>query len=329
VPDRSVLVRIRTLFLAPVVGLALWAAIPAFAQTPVRILVGFPAGGGLDAVARLLADSLEKQTGRPHLVENRAGAGGSLPARALIGAAADGNTLMLAPDSVVLVYPYTVTTPGFNPSTDLAPVARVTSYDFAISVRGGDGGIRSLDALRDAVRHDPKAATIGNPAAGGLLHFYAVAFAKATGLDATHVPYRGVAPAITDAIGGAVAAVITPVGTVLQHATSGRLRILATSGAERGAKTPNVPSIKELGYPQLVSSGWFGMFAPAKTPPDVVRRINESLKVALADPAIHAKLAALDMDAAWNSPQDFRAEIDTQGKTWAAVVKASGFKADQ
>jgi tripartite-type tricarboxylate transporter receptor subunit TctC len=325
-----VLLRIRALLLAPVLGLALCASSPAFAQTtPVRILVGFPAGGGLDVVARILAESLEKQTGRPHLVENRTGAGGSLPARALISAPADGNTLMLAPDSVVLVYPYTVTAPGFNPSTDLAPIARVTSYDFAISVRGGDGGPRSLDALREALRTQPKSATIANPAAGGMLHFYAMAFAKAAGIDATHVPYRGVAPAITDAIGGAVTAVVTPVGPALQHAASGRLRIIATSGAERGAKTPNAPSIKELGYPQLVSSGWFGMFAPAKTPPDVVRRINESLKQALADPAIHAKLAALDMEASWNSAQDFRTEIETEGKTWAAVVKASGFKADQ
>jgi hypothetical protein len=321
--------RAKLLALASLACFSMLFSTLTLAQAPVKILVGFPPGGGVDAVARMLAERLEKITGRAHIVENRSGAGGSLPARALLTVPADGNTLLLAPDTTVIVYPYTVTTAGFNPSTDLMTIARVTSYDFALTVRGNND-IRNLDQLREAIKNNSKAASIANPAAGNLLHFYAIALTKALSLEnITHVPYRGVAPAITDTIGGEVTALVTPVGPVLQQAVSGRLQILATSGSDRGAKTPNIPTLKELGYPQLVSSGWFGLFAPAKTPADVIQKINDSVKQALLDPAMHSKLAALDMEAAWNSTQDFRSLVDSEGKKWAAVVKASGFKADQ
>ncbi len=298
-------------------------------MAPVHILVGFPSGGGVDVVARLLAERLEKLTGRSHLVDNKTGASGSLPMRALLNVPSDGSTLVLAPDTTVIVYPYTVTAPGFNPSGDLLPIARVTSYDFAIAVRG-ESEIRSLDNLKDAVRFNPKAASIANPAAGNLLHFYAIALTKTLGLEnVTHVPYRGVAPAITDTIAGEVMAMVAPVGTMLQQANAGKLRILATTGAERGAKTGNIPSMKELGLPDLVSSGWFGIFAPAKTPVEVIQKNSEMLRQILSDPTMQTKLAALDMDASWNSPQAFRALVDAEGRKWAGVVKASGFKADQ
>ena len=297
--------------------------------TPVHILVGFPSGGGADAVARLLAERLEKLTGRSHIVDNKTGASGSLPMRALLTAPADGSTLVLAPDTTVIVYPYTVTSAGFNPSTDLIPISRVTSYDFALAVRG-ESDVRSLDQLKEATRSNPKAASIANPAAGNLLHFYAIALAKTLGMDnVTHVPYRGVAPAITDTIGGEVLAMVAPVGTVLAQANAGKLRILATTGQERGAKTPNIASMKELGYAELISSGWFGLFAPAKTPLEVVQKNSELVRQILSDPTTQTKLAALDMDASWNSPQAFRTLVDTEGRKWAGVVKASGFKADQ
>ena len=300
---------------------------PALAQSPVRILVGFPPGGGVDAVARLLASQLEKQTGVPYLVENRTGAGGILPMRSMLSAPADGSLLVLAPDATVVVYPHTVEAPGFNPATDLMPISRVVAYDFALSVAGGSE-IRNLDGLRKAALADPKA-SFANPAAGGMLHFYAISVANALGLVPTHVSYRGVAPATTDTIGGVVTALVTPVGPVLQLADSGRLRIIATSGAERGSKTPKVPTFKELGLPQLVMRSWFGLFAPAKTPPEVVQRLSEALRQVLADPAIQSKLAALDMDASWSNPKDFRAQIDTESRHWSSLVKASGFQVEK
>jgi tripartite-type tricarboxylate transporter receptor subunit TctC len=142
------------------------------------------------------------------------------------------------------------------------------------------------------------------------------------------VSYRGVGPAVTDTISGVVGGVVTPVGAVIQYANAGTLRIIATSGTERGHKTPNAPTFKELGYPQLVARGWFGLFAPAKTPPETLQRISKRVEIAMKDPEFQAKLSAIDMEPAWVPPAQFGKEIATENRSWAKIIQASGFRAD-
>lgn len=306
--------------------LAFAACLPTLAQ-PVRIVSGVPAGGGVDAVARLLAEHMARQSGRPHIVETRTGAGGIIAVQSMLNAPADGTVLLLAPDSNIVIYPHSVASAGFA-LTDLAPISTVVHYDLALSVPGGSG-IRSLTGLKAAALADSKGATFASPAAGSLQHFFGLSVAKAIGINLLHVPYRGVAPAITDTIGGVVLALVTPVGPVLQHAQAGSLRIIATSGASRGSKTQDVPTFKELGYPQLVRRGWFGLFAPAKTPPETLQRVSKYLQVALNDPEFRAKLAALDMEPSWVSQQEFRREVEKESSAWSHIVRDSGFRADR
>jgi tripartite-type tricarboxylate transporter receptor subunit TctC len=316
-------------FLAALAAFAALAATPAsFAQAPVRIVSGFPPGGGVDLVARLLADQLGKQGGN-YVVENKTGAGGIIAVQSMLTAPADGTVLLVAPDSNVVIYPHTVANPGFDPIKDLAPVGLLASYDLAFTTRGADAAIKDFPSFVAAAKRDPKRATFASPAAGSLQHFYGLAVGKAAGVDLLHVSYRGVAPAVTETIGGLVSGLVTPVGPVLQHAQAGSLRILATSGTERGRKTPTVPTFKELGYPQLVARGWFGLFAPAKTPPETLQRIARMVETAMKSPEFHAKLAELDMEATWTPAAEFRAQVDSENRRWARAIQESGFRADK
>jgi tripartite-type tricarboxylate transporter receptor subunit TctC len=297
------------------------------AQSPVRIVSGFPAGGGVDNVARLLADHLSKQSGVPYMVDTKTGAGGIIAVQSMLRAPRDGSVLLIAPDSNIVIYPHTVSAPGFNALKDLVPVAELTSYDLAFSVKA-DPAVPDFSKFRQLAKNGGQAATFASPAAGSLQHFYGIAVAKAADISLLHVPYRGVAPALTDTIGGNVAAVVTPVGPVLQHATAGSIRILATSGDQRGRTTPQVPTFKELGYAQLVARGWFGLFAPAGTPIEKVRSINAMLRSALEDDGFKRRLSALDMDSRWMPPEQFAAQVAADDRVWAELVKQSGFKAD-
>ena len=321
---------ISRVFIGLILAWAGFAITPAAqAQTPVRIVSGFPPGGGVDAVARLLADQLTKQSGRVHIVENKSGAGGIIAVQSMLTAPADGSVLLLAPDSNIVIYPHTVSTPGFDALKDLAPISQIVRYDLALTVRGSDERIKNFKDLITLVKASPNAGNFASPSAGSLQHFYGLSVGQAAGVNLLHVAYRGVGPAITDTMAGVVTALVTPVGPVLQHAQSGGLRILATSGNERGAKTRDVPTLKELGYPQLVAHGWFGLFAPSRTPPDVLEKINAAVALAAKDREFRAKLDALDMEPSWTPASEFKAEVDAQNSNWAKLVRQSGFRADR
>ena len=308
---------------------ALWTAPAAGAQPVVRIISGFPPGGGVDVVARLLADQLNKQGGATYVVENKTGAGGAIAVQSMLTAPADGTALLVAPDSNVVIYPHTVASPGFDAIKDLAPITTLATYDLAFSVRGADAQIKDFTSFISAAKQDAKRATFASPAAGSLQHFYGLSVGKAAGLELLHVAYRGVAPAVTDAIGGIVGSLVTPVGPVIQHHEAGALKILATSGAQRGHKTPNVPTFKELGYPQLIARGWFGLFAPSQTPPQTLQRIARMVETAMKNPDFQTKLTALDMDAHWVPAAEFKAQVEAENRKWATAVQEAGFRADK
>jgi tripartite-type tricarboxylate transporter receptor subunit TctC len=295
--------------------------------TVTKIVSGFPPGGGVDLVARLLADQLAKQ-GSASIVENKTGAGGIIAVQSMLTAPADGTVLLVAPDSSVVIYPHTVSNPGFDPGKDLAPIAPLARYDLALSVSGANPRVKDFASFMAAAKKSPANANFASPAAGSLQHFYGLSIGKAAGINLLHVSYRGVGPAVTDTISGIVGGAVTPVGAVIQYANAGNLRIVATSGTERGHKTPQVPTFKELGYPQLVARGWFGLFAPAKTPPETLQRIGKLVETAMKDPEFQARLTALDMEPAWVPAAQFGQEIAAENRNWAQVIQASGFRAD-
>lgn len=316
--------KISTRLLATLAILALCAT-PALAQT--RIISGFPPGGGVDSLARIFAERLSEALGRPVVVETRTGAAGVISAQALKASAPDGNTLMVAPDSMISLYPHTVSKPAYDTLADFIPVAHLGGYPIALAVGAASPAIDLKEYINRA-KAAPANANYGTAGAGTTLHFIGLIIGQATGVGMTHVAYRGVAPALTDVIGGQVPAVILPLGTLLPLANGGKLRILAHSGSRRSTAAPNVPTFKELGYPTVEVSGWFGLFAPARTPPEIIGRYNSIVLQAERTAATQEKLRALDLETREASPAELTALLKADYERWGPVVKASGFSAD-
>jgi len=297
------------------------------AQTTARILIGYPPGGSMDAVTRMCAEKLAEAIGRPVVVETRTGASGQIAATALKAAAPDGNTLMVAPDSIMTLSPHTVKTPAYDTLNDFVPVAHIGSFDYGLAV----GASVPANDLKEWIRWakaDKKNAVYGSPGAGATAHFLGLMLAQATGVQLVHVPYRGIAPATADLLGGQVAAVILPYALMLPHLKTGKIRVLAHSGGRRASIAPKIPTFKELGYPTLEVSGWFGLFAPAGTSPEVVARYNEIVVQAMRTPVVRERMRSLDLDIREMAPAEIAAMLKTEYDRWGPVVKASGFSAD-
>src|SRR5688572_10884073 len=243
------------------------AAASAFAQAPeqtIRIVFPFAAGGSGDALARLIAEHLRTALKQPVIVENRTGAQGRLGVQAVKAAAPDGNTILLTPVAPMSVYQHVYKALAYDPIADFAPVSQVATFDFAVAV-GPQVPAASLKELVAWLKANTAQGNYGTPGAGTLPHFLAVSFGKTTGLDLRHVGYRGSAAALTDLIAGQLPIVVTTTSDVLESHKAGRIKVLATSAAERSPFLPEVPTLKEASF-DLVASGWYGVFAPVGTP---------------------------------------------------------------
>lgn len=303
-------------------------AAQADAQTPLRIISGFPPGGGVDALARIFAERFSESLGRPVVVDTRVGAAGQISAQALKASAPDGNTLMVAPDSMMTLYPHTVAKPAYDTLADFIPVAYLGGYASGLAV-GPAVPAKDLNEYIAWAKRSPKNTSYGTAGAGTAQHFLGLIIGQATGLAMVHVPYKGVGPALNDAIGGQVPAVILPLGTILAQAAGGKLRILAHSGSRRTATAPDIPTFTELGYPSVQATGWFGLFAPARTPAEIVNRYNDIVIQATRSPATRERLRALDLETREMSAAEIAATLKAEYDRWGPVVKASGFSADQ
>jgi len=315
---------VASLFAALVLALSTFAV---RAQTPVRILSGYPPGGAVDTLARVFGEKLAEAIGRPVVVENRAGAAGQIASEALKAAAPDGNTLMVAPDSSMTLYPHTVKKPAYDTLADFVPVAHVGSYPIGFGVNAGIP-VSDLREYVNWAKAGPNNATYGSGAYGSTLHFMGLMLGQATGLALVHVPYRGVGPAITDVVAGQLPAVMQPLGTLLAQARAGKIRILAHSGSRRSSAAPDVPTFKELGYPTLEVAGWFGLFAPAGIRPEVVARYNEIVVQATRTPVVRERMRSLDLEIREMAPAEISAMLKIEYDRWGPIVRASGFSAD-
>lgn len=294
---------------------------------PVKLLVGFAPGGSSDIAARLLADRMKDDLKQPVVVENRPGAGGRIVAEAIKNAPPDGSTLMLAPIVVPVLAPMVFTKLAYDPSTDFAPVAHVANFQFALSVNASHPA-KTMKELVAWYQANPAKANYGSPAPGSLPHFFGVMLARASGIDLVHVPYNGGGPLMNGVMGDQVAAGIDTMVDQMELARTGRIRMLATSGATRSPLVPDVPTFAESGLSGVEGTSWFAIYAPARTPEATVRQLNAAINKALAAPELRDRFMKLGLEPTGGTPADLAARTAQDAARWAPVVKASGFRAD-
>lgn len=320
----------RRTFNRSIGALAATVSLPhaARAQVPdlLRLLVGFPAGGATDTVARRLAEKLKGKLAVNVIVENRPGAGGQLAVSGLKSSPANGLTLLLSPPAPFLIYPFTYKTLPYAP-TDVVPVAKVCNFPFALGVGPAvPATVRSLRAFLDWVKADPSRANFGSPAAGAPPHLVGALLALQASVPLTHVPYRGDAPGLQDLIGGQLPAYSSTLGSFLPNLRAGRLRLLAVSGAERSPFAPEAPTYREQGFPIDISE-WFGLFALAGTPPVTVQRAADAVREATAQTDFAQGLADFGMAAQTSTPAELTIQLQQEREFWRTEVKRIGFTA--
>lgn len=319
--NRRHIARLATLALST--ALALPAAL-AQDKPPLKLLVGFPPGGSVDIVARLLADKLRVSLGQTVLVDNKPGAGGRLAMAELKRAAPDGQTLALTPSGVLVVQPWLVANMGFDVNRDFTPVARASTFDFAVTA-GPAAPAGDIKAVLAWMKANPGKANFATSGAGTLPHFAGVLLGQASGIAITHVGYKGGAPAATDLIGGQIPLMVDTASETIEHHRAGKVRIIAVTGESRGKTLPDVPTLKESGI-NVVADGFFGVYGPAGMAPDTVSRINKAVGDALRSADVIEKMQASGLMASPGSAQELGAMQAEHYKRWEGPIKAAGFK---
>ncbi len=295
-------------------------------ERTMKILVGFPPGGSVDVIARLLAEKMRGSLGQNVIVDNKPGAGGRVALVELKRAAPDGQTLVLSPSGAVVLQPWFIQNLGYDPVKDFTAIARVTTFDFAITA-GPGAPAGDLKAVLAWLKANPGKANYATSGAGTIPHFAGQLLAQATGVPLTHVAYRGGAPAAIDLVGGQIPLMVDTASETLEHHKAGRVRILAVTGEQRSKALPDVPTLKEAGF-NLAADAFFGLYGPAGMAADVVARIDKAVADALRAPEIQEKVYGFGLVPSHAGSADLTATQAAHLKRWEAPVKASGFKAD-
>jgi tripartite-type tricarboxylate transporter receptor subunit TctC len=299
----------------------------AFPDRPVRIVVPFPAGGSNDVIARLMAQKLGEVWGKSVIVENRAGAGGNVGSEYVARSSPDGYTLLLTAPGPLVVNQTLYSHLSFDPLKDLAPVALVASVPIVLMVHPSvkANTVQELIALAKA---EPGKLNFGSSGNGSTNHLAGELFKSLAGIDIVHVPYRGAAPAMNDLIAGHIPMMFDNMPAVRPQVEAGAVRALAVAGAKRSPVFPNVPTMMEAGVKGFEATAWFGLVAPAKTPPDVLKILDDASAKVLADPDTAQKFAALGADPGTEVGDRFGAFLKAEAAKWGKVVKMAGAKVD-
>ena len=306
------------------VAAALLLATAASAQTwpskPRRILVGFAPGGATDLIARAIANRLSRDLGQTVLVENRAGAGGTLAADVVAKAPGDGYTMLLGDPSSITINPSMMKLP-YDPVRDLAAVAQVVSMPMVL-VASHKLGVKNVREL--VAQQSGKLIHFGTPGTGTIQHLVMADFARASGVQFTHAPYRGGAPLVTDVVGGHIPLGMLTVPTILPMMQAGTLVPLGTMGKTRTALLPEVPTFAESGFPQFTQEIWQGFFVPASTPRPLVDAIARALHKAVQTPEVEKKMGELGAAVVTSNPPEFQAMVLDEIVYWARIIKQLG-----
>jgi tripartite-type tricarboxylate transporter receptor subunit TctC len=301
-----------------------WSA-DAYPVKPIRMVVGYPPGGANDLVGRAIATRMSPRLGQQVIVENRAGAAGNIGTELVARAAPDGYTLLLASVASFAMSPALLGKVPFDPINDFAPVTQAVVVTSLLSVHPSLP-VRSMKQLVALAKKQPGALNYASPGRGSIAHLASELLWITAGIKMNHVPYKGGAPAVADAIAGHVEVMFSLISTQTPHVRSGRLRALAVTSAKRSAALPDVSTLAESGYPGFEASGWLGLVFPARTPPPVVNRIHQEAVAVLKLRETQAQLEDLGLDPETSSPAAFHALIKSDYARWDKVVRAAGLR---
>lgn len=300
---------------------------PALAQSgqPIKLMVGFPAGGGTDAIARLLAEPLKDAMGTAVVVDNKAGAGGQIAAQALKAAPADGHTLFLSHDHSISILPQVMKAPGFDPAKDFVPVAGFATFVNALAISGGTPAKSYKDYVTWVKNNGGKSA-VGIPAPASVPQFLVQVLAKKNGFDLVAAPYRGSAPMMADMLGNQIPAGVGSIPDFIENHKAGKLQVVAVMGKERQAIMPEVPTFAELGITGFEDVPYYGIFAPAGTPKAMIDQLGAAVAKALTAPGVKEKLTAMGLSVGYMSAEQLGQRERAYTQTWARIIKESGFQ---
>jgi tripartite-type tricarboxylate transporter receptor subunit TctC len=297
----------------------------------VKIFYGFPAGSSGDIVSRRVAEKIagSAYTRNVAVVDNRPGAGGRIAMDVLKPAPADGSHLALTPFSMLAVFPHVYRNLSYDPFKDFVPVSMTSIINHGLAVGPlVPESVKTVKQFLDWAKANPTLANYGSPGAGSTPHFLGALLGINSGVALNHIPYKGSVPGVTDVVGGQVAAMVTPHGDFLANHKSGKMRILATSGAKRSPFVPEVPTFAEQGFAELTVDEWFSIFAPARTPTNIVAAANAAINAAVKDKSVIDSLAVVGLVARGSTPEELGLSLREQYDRWGPLVKRIGFTAD-
>jgi tripartite-type tricarboxylate transporter receptor subunit TctC len=297
-----------------------------FPSRPIKLVVGFAAGGTTDFMARLLADKLRGPLGQPVVVENRTGANGALGAEFVAKAPADGYTLYFTTAGVATVYPHLKPAP-YDTLRDFVGVARV-AFNSTMLVVNAAMPVKSARDLAALARERPGKITIAITGLGSVSHLGAELFQAAAGIKLVEVPYRGAAPAMTDLLGGQLDALFGDGPTVIAQIQAGKIRAIAATSHQRSEIFPHVPTFLEQGFADTVADQWAGVLAPIDTPAAIVARLNTAIAAVMREPDMRARLAQTGVVPGLNSPEEFATYLKDEDERWARIIREKGIKAE-
>jgi tripartite-type tricarboxylate transporter receptor subunit TctC len=303
------------------------AAAQDYPSRPIRMIVTFPPGASSDGMARALTPKLQQSLGQPIIVENRPGAGGNIGMEALAKAPPDGYTVGVGAAGALAVNPSLMPSMPFQPMKDLAPITLFAEIPF-VFIANPSSGIHSIGELLKRGKADPKAVSIGHGGNGTAMHLSAALLTHNAGAKLALIPYKGSAPVVTDVLAGHVPVGVSDLPGALANIKAGKLKALAVTAKQRVRFLPEVPTVAESGVPGYESVGWFGIVAPAGTPPDIVKRLNQAFVAAMKDQEVVERIGTLGADVSPSTPEAFAAFIRSETAKWADLIKAAGIKAE-
>jgi tripartite-type tricarboxylate transporter receptor subunit TctC len=318
---------LRSVMLAALASMIFTAAGCLAAEHALKIVVPFQAGASSDAVARLVAEQLQKSLGRPVIVENKVGASGRIGALAVKNALPDGSTLLFAGSSQLTLQSHLYPDLGYDPAADFVPISQVIRFDQVLAI-GSHLPVQSVGELVAWLKANPDKATYGSPGAGTFPHFAGVAFGRLSGVDFHHVAYRGTPAAIPDLLSGRIAVFMSSPAELLELHKSGSIHILATAGSSRSTILPDVPTLRESGI-DVVVPGWFAFYAPARTPVEIVEQLQNEIIAIAGLPDVRAKILAIGFEPTGTTSTELKRIQLAEFESWGPIVKASGYNPKQ
>ena len=299
----------------------------AYPSRPIRFIVPFPPGGSTDTYARIIARKLPEMLRQPVVIDNRPGAGGALGAELAAAAPADGHTIWIGQDGNLALGPALRAKNNYDPVRDFSPVTLLIKTPQVLVVNEGSP-ISSLKELIAAAKSTPGALTYGSAGLGTTGHILGIFFNQAAGIEITHVPYKGAAPAMIDLRGGRISYLATSMPSAAQFVKEGKIRALATSGLQRARLMPEIPTVAESGFPNFQTIIWHGVLAPATVPPEIVGRLNKNMLTILAMPDVQKLLLAEGGELSPSSAEEFAAFIQSEASKWRKVIRQAGIVAE-